>query len=249
MTDGDRTSPVSIVLVAPGRRLLLETLGRVIRLQHASTIRILAGPIETADGAIAACRRRRPDLVVLDADGDAPSGTLDLIERIKRTVPTKVLLILASPDDRELFILDFIEAGADAFLDRSLALDEVVRSIRAAAEGDLVLPDSEVVGVLHRAARERDAMRRALELTRSLTQRETEVLQLMAHALTNDAIAAELHVSGHTVATHVQNLYRKMGVHSRLEAVAIATRVGIASLEEPDGSEDAVVALEADARP
>jgi DNA-binding NarL/FixJ family response regulator len=227
---------VSVVLVACGRPLMTDALTRLIGAQEDDGVYPAIGPVD-ADDAVRACRRHHPDVVLLDVDGDVPSRTLDLISRIKGAAPrTKVLALLGGPEDGELFILDFIEAGADGFVDRSDRVDDVLGSITAAAEGVLVLPDNQVVNVLHRAARERDSMRRALELAKSLTQRETEILRLMARALTNDAIAAELHVSVRTVATHVQNVYRKMGVHSRIEALAVATAAGLASLEEAQSS-------------
>ena len=224
---GRRSAP-SLLIVSSGRRLLAEALAHVVRGDPGLGLSLASDPVHDAQAAVRASARTRPDLILLDTDGDSPSRTVDLIHRLKRATPrVTVLVLFAHGDDRQLLILDYIEGGADGFVDRGHGLDQVLGSLRAAADGAVVLPQPDVVEVLRRAARERDVTWRAADLLRSLTEREREILELMPSGMSNEAIADELHVSVRTIATHLQNVYRKMGVHSRLEAVAVADRLGL----------------------
>ena len=213
-----------------------DALADVLRNDPDIGIRLVCDPVHDGPAALREARRKRPDLVLLDVDGDSPPHTIEMLAQLKRASPsTTVLVIFANGDDDEPFILDYLEGGADGFLDRAHGLDQVLDSLRAAAEGALVLPQSDVVEVLRRAAREREATWRAVDLVRSLTEREREILALMPTGMSNESIAEELHVSTRTIATHMQNIYRKMDVHSRLEAVAMATRRGLVKPLEAAG--------------
>jgi DNA-binding NarL/FixJ family response regulator len=223
----------SLLLVSGGRRLLVEALAAVVRSEPAAGLRLRAEPVHDVVDAVRVCGRTHPDVVVIDVDGMSPSRTIDLVERMKARSPrSRIWILFASANDRDRLILDCEKAGADGFLDRSSTIDVLLGSLRM-TERVQVLPDGDVSDVLRRVARDRDGMRKAVDLSRSLTEREMEILGLMARALGNEAIAKELHVSARTVAAHVQNIYRKMGVHSRLQAVAMANRKGVTRLEGP----------------
>jgi DNA-binding NarL/FixJ family response regulator len=165
---------------------------------------------------------------LLTVDGASPSTAIDVVRRVKAASGgTKIVLVLPSPADREALLLDYLEAGADGFLDREATFDELTEGLRAAADGDLVVPEDDVVLALRNAARGRDAVRRGAEMIGALTEREREILDHVVDGFGNDEIARRLHISARTVASHIQNLYRKLNVHSRLQAVAVARRYGI----------------------
>lgn len=225
--------PPSLLLASSGRKLLVEALDRLLRNGPEARFGLPVGPIHDREELVRIAGRRRPDLILLDVDGGSPSQTIDTVRRVKAASPETTLLILfTSREDHELKILDYVDAGADGFLDRATSLDGVVEGLVAGVEGGLLVSESEVVDILRRAARDRDSTRRAGDLVRSLSPRELEVLGLIAEGLGNDEIAERLHVSVRTVATHVQNCYRKMRVHSRAEAVATANRFGLAAVGE-----------------
>jgi DNA-binding NarL/FixJ family response regulator len=119
-----------------------------------------------------------------------------------------------------------VEAGASGFLSKETALSEIVGSVRLAYQGETLMEPEEVRRVLrhlrHRRTQEADEKQRVDRLT----PRETEILQLMAQGLPTDEIAAQLGVSPYTLRTHVQNILTKLGVHSKLEALAFAIRHG-----------------------
>jgi len=218
----------TLLLASSGRRLLVESLAMAVAdVEHGSLVAI-GDPAHDAASLVRACRASRPDLVLLDIDGGSPSRTMVLIGQAKRASPqTKLLLLLGTRTDRELLLLDYVGAGADGFLDRSSGLREVVDALCEAAIGRVIVIEQDVVQVLRRGADERDTVRRSSGLLRALTDREVEVLRLIADGLGNDDIATRLRISARTVATHAQNVYRKIDAHSRAEAVAIANRTGL----------------------
>jgi len=114
-----------------------------------------------------------------------------------------------------------IEGGASGFVSKTRGLDEVTHAVRAAAAGESVISGEMLARLLPRLHR-REAVSRD-----SLTDREREVLQLLAEGLSNAAIAERLFVSVHTVRNHVANLSAKLGAHSKLEALSIAVREGL----------------------
>ena len=114
-----------------------------------------------------------------------------------------------------------IEGGASGFVSKTRGLDEVTNAVRAAAAGESVISPELLARLLPRLHR------RQPEARDKLTEREREVLELLAEGLSNAAIAERLVVSVHTVRNHVANLSTKLGAHSKLEALSIAVREGL----------------------
>ncbi len=127
-------------------------------------------------------------------------------------------------------LVEAVEAGACGFLDKTEAVEEAINAVKAAAAGEALIDPASCPGC---SAGRRGARRhRESEdmLTGQLTARELEILQLLARGMRNEDIARSLHLSVRTVQTHVQNILGKLGVHSRLEAVAFAARAGIVNV-------------------
>ncbi len=114
-----------------------------------------------------------------------------------------------------------IEAGAAGFVSKTRSLQEVTSAVRAAAAGEAVISPEMLARLLPRLHRGGTAARS------DLTEREREVLGLLADGLSNAAIASTLSVSVHTVRNHIANLSAKLGAHSKLEALSIAVRDGL----------------------
>ena len=177
----------------------------------------VAGTLERARHLI---RAASPDVVLLDhrlPDGDGVSAVGELL-RLRPGV--KIVVLTASVADHVL--VTAIQAGASGFLSKTRSLGEVTAAIRAAATGEAVISPEMLARLLPRFQRGGGGQRRE-----ELTEREREVLALVAEGLTNAAIAEQLVVSVHTVRNHIANLSAKLGAHSKLEAMAIAVREGL----------------------
>lgn len=161
----------------------------------------------------------RPQVIVVDQRLPDCDG-VEVIRVLRNDVPrsTLVMLTASSPDE---VLLPAVEAGAAGFLSKTLSLKEVVDGIRRVAGGDVVIPTGTMVSILRRD------VRKEAGVIESLTARESEVLALIARGLSNSDIASTLYVSVHTVRNHVANILRKMGVHSKLEAVVAARSRGM----------------------
>jgi DNA-binding NarL/FixJ family response regulator len=164
------------------------------------------------------------DVVLLDQrlpDGDG----VEAIPELKRLSPTsKVVMLTASTDDSTL--LAAMENGCSGFVEKSRTVEELLDAVRGAAAGEAVLSPALLGRLMSRVQRGAEP-----RLGADLTARELEVLGLVAEGLSNAAIAKRLWLSVNTVRNHVANLLGKLGVHSKLEALAVATREGL--LDEP----------------
>jgi DNA-binding NarL/FixJ family response regulator len=160
-----------------------------------------------------------PDVLLLDHR--LPDGNgVDAIGDLRALRPSMQIVVLtASP--AEQVMLAAIQAGASGFLSKTRSLSEVTGAVRAAAAGEAVISPEMLARLLPRMQRGSGPSQTAL------TEREREVLALLADGLTNAAIAERLVVSVHTVRNHVSNLSAKLGARSKLEALSIAMRDGL----------------------
>ena len=151
---------------------------------------------------------------------------IEATRRIKERSPsTKVIIMTAHDEDR--LMVEAVEAGASGFLSKDLPVDEILSAAKAAAEGEVLIDPATLTRLLAQVARQREEQRDAMALLGDLTERERQILQLLAEGKRNDDIAAELFISPQTVQTHVRNILGKLRVHSKLEAVAFAVKHGV----------------------
>ena len=165
--------------------------------------------------------RERLDVVLMDYR--LPDGTgAEATRAIKARWPACRVVMLTAVNDDET-ILESIQAGADGYLTKESAVDEVVSAVRAANAGETLLPHSVIMGIAARvvAARDKSVERRQIE---PLTPRELEVLKALTEGLSTPEICERLFIAPNTLRTHVQNIMGKLRVHSKLEAVAFAIR-------------------------
>ncbi|QBR91530.1 response regulator [Nocardioides euryhalodurans] len=160
-----------------------------------------------------------PDVVLLDhrlpdGDGVQSVGTL-------RGLRPSVAVVILTASAADHVMVEAIEAGVSGFLSKTRSLGEVTSAVRAAAAGEAVISPEMLARLLPRLGSNGRAGRT------TLTDREREVLGLLAEGLTNAAIAERLTVSVHTVRNHVANLSAKLGARSKLEALSIAVREGL----------------------
>jgi DNA-binding NarL/FixJ family response regulator len=216
--DGSR--PMTLV-ICDDHKILTDALAMVV--ERDSDLRLVARPVHTAEEAVEICRAHRPDVVLMDIVFKGGIDGIEATRRIKELSPATKVVIMTAHDDERLLV-DAVEAGASGFLGKDEAADEVLAAAKAAAEGEVLIDPGTLTRLLHQVAREREARRDALQLLDSLTEREHEILELLAQGMRNDDIAARLFISPQTVQTHVRNVLAKLGVHSKLEAVAFAVK-------------------------
>jgi DNA-binding NarL/FixJ family response regulator len=219
--DGPRN--VSL-LICDDHKILTDALSTVVGLDEELTM--VAPPIHSAEDAIDIVTEHLPDVVLMDIvfKGGGMSG-IEATRRIKEASPsTKVVIMTAHDEDR--LLVEAVEAGASGFLSKDEAAQEVLNAAKAAADGEVLIDPGTLTRLLAQVAREREAQSQAMMLLNDLTEREREILLLLAEGLRNDDIASKLFISPQTVQTHVRNILGKLRVHSKLEAVTFAVRHG-----------------------
>jgi DNA-binding NarL/FixJ family response regulator len=158
----------------------------------------------------------RPKVVLLDQEMPDRDGISVAAELKSKDPDLMVVMLTSSTDDRVL--LGAIEAGCSGFLTKDRAAAEVAETVRAAAAGEAVIAPAMLARLLPQLNKQHQS------IGSDLTEREIEVLRLMAQGHTNKAAAGDLYLSVHTVRNHVQSILTKLDAHSKLEAVSIAVR-------------------------
>jgi DNA-binding NarL/FixJ family response regulator len=225
------TDPTGIrVLLVDDHQLLTGALSQTLEREPDIRVVGVAASVEEAKEL----SRDRLDVVLMDFR--LPDGTgADATRAIKARWPSaRVVMLTALTDDET--VLESIQSGADGYLTKDRAVEDVVSAVRAANAGETLLPRAVIVTIAERvaAARERGAERRQVE---PLTPRELEVLRALVEGLSTPEICERLFIAPNTLRTHVQNIMGKLHVHSKLEAVAFALRN---RLVEPPRLEDSL---------
>lgn len=185
----------------------------------------VVGEAETGQAAIPLIERRRPDVVVMDLSMPGMSG-VDATRVLTARFPSVAVLVMTvSATDTD--VLDALEAGAAGYLLKDSAPDEIVRGVRAALDGDTPLSPRVAGMIVHRARAVAGGAEAAARTAARLTEREREVLRLVAEGLDNAEIARALYLSPTTVKRHVSAILSKLGVANRVQAAIWAVRAGI----------------------
>lgn len=223
------TLPVSILLVEDdpvARRYFARIIEGDERLQ-------LVDAVGTMEAALAAVSEHKPALLVTDIGLPDGSG-IDIIRFINQQNPESESLVITVFDD-ERHVIDAIEAGATGYILKDSAPEDITATIFELLEGGSPISPSIARYLLRRfsenPSRPSSEEARANEGIEELTNRELEILELVAKGFNFGEIAGSLEISRHTVTTHVKNLYRKLSVHSRTEAVFEAVQMGLISLK------------------
>lgn len=208
--------PIS-VLIADDHPLFREAIARVIA--ERDDLELVA---EAVDGraALEQIRALKPDVAVIDVRMPQLDGSDVLLALREEGLRTHVVFLSAFLDSKTVY--DAVAAGANAYLSKEAETAEIVTAILAAARGETILGPEVQTGLA-----EQIRFREENESRPRLSDREHEVLRLIAQGLSAPEIGARIHLSTATVKTHLQHLYEKLGVSERAAAVAEGMRRGL----------------------
>jgi DNA-binding NarL/FixJ family response regulator len=186
---------------------------------------------QASDGAagVQMAQALHPDVILMDLRMPGMDGVSAITELARRHSAARVLVLTTYDNDSH--VLPAIEAGATGYLLKDSPRDELLRAVRAAAHGNAVLAPSVAARLMNRF---RDPG--GSSSAGPLSQRELEVLEMVAAGTTNREAARRLFISEATVKTHLLNIYAKLGVSDRAAAVAEAFNRGLLTPEKPEGS-------------
>ena len=212
------------VMLVDDHALFREGLHRV--LEHEADLECIAS-VENAEQAITFAKELCPNVVLIDIAMPGMDG-LEAARCIKATCPATAVVILSAYKHRN-YVLTAMRAGVEGYLLKDMHPNDLVRSIRMVHSGEGVFSLEATREVMHELA---SAKGKGEGLPRELHTRELEILNLVAGGLTNKDVARRLNLSSNTVRTHLDNIFAKLGVKSRTEAVIYALKEGLISTSE-----------------
>jgi two-component system response regulator NreC len=184
----------------------------------------IVGEASSGEQALTLAAELQPDVLVMDITLPDISG-IEATRRIKQAYPKVAVVALTIHDDEQYFF-EMLQAGASGYVPKRAASEDLITAIRAAHANEIYLYPTLAKALVRDFLGRLDAHTEPVSMD-GLTQREQEVLRLLAEERSNDEIAETLSISKHTVARHRENLMRKLELHSRSELVKYAIRKGL----------------------
>ena len=196
------------ILIIDDHPLMRRGIKQLIELEKNFEV---VGDAGSGNEGIALALKTQPDLIILDLNMKGLSG-LDTLKSLRNEdVDARIVILTVSDAKNDIFAL--IDAGADGYLLKDTEPDTLLGQIKQIAQGEVILSDSIKDLLLERSSSQ--------EPIHALTDREMDVLQLIAKGLSNKQIAAQLFISEETMKVHIRNLLRKLNVHSRVAATVL----------------------------
>jgi len=212
--------PIRLLLV-DDHQMVLDGLRAMLR-PHAADVEVVAATTDPAEA-----RRlvvdSRPDVALIDVRMRSMSG-LELCAELLRLAPEVKVVLLTVYDD-EQYLFEGLRAGAKGYLTKQVVAEELLDHVRRVLDGEIVV-DPGLAGRVALSAARLDRGEFWPGAALGLSQRESEVLELIVRGKSNKNIAEDLMLGDETIKTHVRSLYRKLGVTDRAQAVAYALREG-----------------------
>jgi DNA-binding NarL/FixJ family response regulator len=201
------------ILLIEDNRILREGITATINKQRDVTV---AAVSDGKDNTLSKARTMKPHVVLMDLGLDS-QNSLDIVQSVKKEFPgIRIIGMGFAPAQSD--ILEFVQAGADGFILKNATVEDVLKTIRAVASGETVLPYS-MTGSLftqvteHALSKGKRNLRGAIRMT----QREKEIIALIVEGMSNKQIAVTLDIATFTVKSHVHNILEKLALHSRLQ--------------------------------
>ena len=176
----------------------------------------------------------QPDVLLVDYHMPGMSG-LDVIQELKAAANNdgnshQITVLVLTADTDEAIMAEAIAAGAAGYITKQQALNEVVQAVRTASEGEPVVPPFMIPRILSHFHRQQQKEQQAELLREKLSAREIQILEQLSRGYSNEDISEIFVLSPNTVRTHIHNVLKKMGVHSKLQATTLALQLGIISI-------------------
>lgn len=188
---------------------------------------------QVGDGqkAVEATVQHQPDLVLMDISMPTLSG-IEALRAIKQQLATtKVVMLTVSEEDKDLMAA--VEAGADGYLHKNLGGEEFLEMLKGVTRGEAAMTRSTAARLMRRLSQPEPLQ----PAGHPLTERESELLGLLAEGMSNRQIARHLSISENTVKFHVKNIFHKLAVSNRAEAVAVGIRQGLLEPTTPTNTD------------
>jgi len=186
----------------------------------------VVGEAEDGDKAIAAAESTRPDVVLMDVQ----MPVMDGLEATRRIVAAardgRPRVLILTTFERDEYIFEALRAGASGFLLKNAPPEDLIDALRIVATGEALLAPSVTRRIIAEFVRRPVSPHRTLDLSQ-LTEREIEVLRLLARGMSNAEIAGSLYVGEATIKTHVSNILTKLNLRDRVQAVVLAYESGL----------------------
>ena len=189
------------------------------------------GAVASGEQMAEICQRECPDVVLMDIDLPGMDG-VEATRVVTQLCPQAQVVAITALQPGDV-MARAIEAGATGFVPKTQAADLLIDVIRRAATGEIVLPTHDTASMLLKLGEMHERRADARRLTEQLSEREVQVLQLVADGCSTEEIAQAMFISPHTVHSHVGSILTKLGLHSKLEAVLFALREGLIRLSQP----------------
>jgi len=214
------------LLIAEDEPVARKAMARLFDLE--TDIEVI-GEAENGEVAIELARRHCPDVVLMDIRMPKLDG-ISATKAIKKEMPNVAVVILTIYDD-DASVFEAIKAGAIGYVLKDSPIDEALDAVRAAHRGEGIMHPSIAARVMREFARVHNERQVDMEVFADLTDREREVLKLLAAGKRNCEIAEELFISEKTVKNHVSNILFKLQTNDRTEAALYAAKHGLVSLD------------------
>lgn len=201
------------ILLIEDNRILRDGITAMINKERDTTVVAVS---DGRDNTLAKARTTKPQVVLMDLGLDS-QNSLEVVQSVKKELPEiKIIGMGLAPTQSD--ILEFVQAGAEGFILKNATVEEVVRTIRAVAGGETVLPYS-MTGSLFTQVTEHALKhgKRNLRMAIRMTEREKEIIAAIVEGLSNKEIASRHNIATFTVKSHVHNILEKLALHSRLQ--------------------------------
>lgn len=217
--------PITIV-VADDHPIIRQAISNLIAKEEDM---VVVGEAQDGEQALELCLEKKPQVVLMDIGMPRLNG-LEATRLIKVKCPKTAILVLTIHNDSEN-ILGILQAGAAGFLTKGVFDQQVIRAIRSVAAGESVLTGAVLKQILVQAARS-EVQSADTSVSSKLSPKEQTILRLAARGKSNKEIATALHISPLTAKGYLDDIYSKMNVNSRTEAVVKALQAGVLTLKE-----------------
>lgn len=211
------------ILVADDQALVSAGLRAILEDQHDLEV---VGEAHDGEQAVTLALKLRPDVVLMDVRMPLLDGIAATRKIVDAGLPSRVLVLTTF--DLDSYVYEALRAGASGFVLKDMPRDQLVNAVRTVASGDSLLAPAVTRRLIDRFMAASASPGAQDARLNSLSQRETQVLRLLARGLSNAEIADELVLSQTTVKSHVASLLGKLGVRDRVQAVVVAYESGLA---------------------